>query len=235
MHPPHTAAPFYTGTHIPAHGHHGHHGHHHPAPFPHHQSGHGFCPSCCHPVSCCVCHQRGCRKEAKELLVESRQTARDFGANPASVQKLKTMTEAQAPYLAIVRDGGTDTGKDTGDSASLNPADAERAFATAANAFPSTGLNQAAAQLGIETAFIGGGCCVHLSVEYTPTSPTAAGAVAVVVVDSEGTAMAWIKVAQPGSGYQVKECIVTTKPGANLFVLTVNMTARVRWCEVFSC
>jgi hypothetical protein len=95
---------------------------------------------------------------------------------------------------------------------------------------------EAAAQvrLGLGSAFIGGGCCVHLSVEYTP-SGASDGLVAVLVEDSEDTTMAWVKRTQAGLGYQIKEGIVTTKPGAHLVVLVASATARVRWCEVFSC
>ena len=57
----------------------------------------------------------------------------------------------------------------------------------------------------------------------------------VLVDDSEGTILAWAKSEKAGAGYQIKECIITTKPGADLNVLVVNMTARVRWCEIFSC
>ena len=84
-------------------------------------------------------------------------------------------------------------------------------------------------------AFIGGGCCVSLSVEYAPQTPTTAFAVEIGVVDSEGTKMLWIRSEQPGAGYKVKEGIITTKPGAQLYVVVSNCTARVRWCEVFSC
>jgi hypothetical protein len=90
-------------------------------------------------------------------------------------------------------------------------------------------------KLGLGTAFIGGGCCVHLSIEYTPSTPTAVSAVAVLVQDSEGTAMLWFKTEKAGAGYQIKEGVITTKPGAHLTVVVVNMTARVRWCEIFSC
>lgn len=90
-------------------------------------------------------------------------------------------------------------------------------------------------ELGTGSAFIGGGCCVHLSIEYAPSTPTADSVVLVIVKDSEGTILAWAKSEKPGVGYQIKECIVTTKPGADLSVIVANMTARVRWCEVFSC
>jgi hypothetical protein len=90
------------------------------------------------------------------------------------------------------------------------------------------------AAMGLGSAFIGGGCCVHLSVEYTPTS-TANGLVAILVQDSNDTTLAWIKQVVAGRGYQIKEGVVTTKPGAQLTVLVVGATARVRWCEVFSC
>ncbi|MGH7067547.1 MAG: hypothetical protein ACREFO_18685 [Acetobacteraceae bacterium] len=89
--------------------------------------------------------------------------------------------------------------------------------------------------IGTGTSFIGGGCCVSLSVEYAPTSPTVPYIVLVEVVDSEGTAMLWLRQETAGTPYRVKECIITTKPGAKLTVLTLNCTARVRWCEIFSC
>jgi hypothetical protein len=88
---------------------------------------------------------------------------------------------------------------------------------------------------GIGHAYIGGGCCVHLSVEYAPATLTARSAVEIMVMDSEGTEMTWGKYEMPGVGYQVKEGIITTKPGAKLVVVVSRMVARVRWCEVFSC
>ncbi|HYM02483.1 MAG TPA: hypothetical protein VET85_06015 [Stellaceae bacterium] len=88
---------------------------------------------------------------------------------------------------------------------------------------------------GTGVAFIGGGCCVHLSVEYAPEVATSACAVAVGVKDSEGTVLIWEKLEPAGIHYQVKEGIITTKPGAALMVLVANAVARVRWCEIFSC
>jgi xanthine/CO dehydrogenase XdhC/CoxF family maturation factor len=93
----------------------------------------------------------------------------------------------------------------------------------------------AGAEKAIDTAFIGGGCCVHLSVEYAPVVPTAQSVIMIIVTDSEGTLLAWAKTEQPGGHYQVKENVVTTKPGATVLVAVSNATARVRWCEVFSC
>jgi len=88
---------------------------------------------------------------------------------------------------------------------------------------------------GSGTAFIGGGCCVTLAAEYAPTTTTPAFAVVVLVGDSEGTGLMWGREEPVGAGYRVHECIITTKPGATLTVVTLNCTARVRWCEVFSC
>lgn len=101
------------------------------------------------------------------------------------------------------------------------------------NRMPATAVQRY--KLGYATAFIGGGCCVHLSIEYSPSSPSSASAVAVLVQGSDDTSLAWLKVEQPGAGYQVKEGIIATHPGADLAVIVVNMTARVRWCEIFSC
>jgi hypothetical protein len=89
--------------------------------------------------------------------------------------------------------------------------------------------------MGLGSAIIGGGCCVHLSVEYMPVNPASAASsgVLVVVADSEGTLLGWGK--EFTGGYHVKECIISTNPGARMFVTTSKAIARVRWCEVFSC
>ncbi len=78
---------------------------------------------------------------------------------------------------------------------------------------------------------------MHLSIEYMPANAalTPNSLVVVLVVDSEKTIMGWAQAAGSGSVYQVRESIITTKPGAHLAVAVWNMTARVRWCEVFSC
>jgi hypothetical protein len=96
-------------------------------------------------------------------------------------------------------------------------------------------LSDAASNIGGATAFIGGGCCVTLAVEYAASVATAAFAVVVMVKDSEGTVLAWGREEAAGTSYRVHECIITTKPGATLLVEVSNCTARVRWCEVFSC
>jgi hypothetical protein len=93
----------------------------------------------------------------------------------------------------------------------------------------------AAPAVGTAKAFIGGGCCVHISVEYAPVTPTAASTVIILVSDTDGTMLAWAKTEQPGGHYQVKENVVTTKPGATVTLAVLNATARIRWCEVFSC
>jgi hypothetical protein len=85
------------------------------------------------------------------------------------------------------------------------------------------------------TAFVGGGCCVHISLEYAPIVATTQSAVAILVKDTEGTVMAWEKLDPPGGHYTVKENVVTTKPGATITLVALNATVRARWCEVFSC
>jgi hypothetical protein len=95
--------------------------------------------------------------------------------------------------------------------------------------------NAPAAALKPTTAFVGGGCCVHISLEYAPTTATVQSTVAIMVRDTEGTVMLWEKIDPPGTHYQVKENVVTTKPGATILLLAINATVRARWCEVFSC
>jgi hypothetical protein len=175
-----------------------------PTPFvPAMHFGPGTCKFCGHPSGQCRCGCRECRKEAKELVVESRGTGRAVGT--VAGQSFRLLAEANSTAA-----GGTAPAAGTPGAA---PAPAA----------------------GTAKAFIGGGCCVHISIEYAPATPTAAALVGVIVTDTEGTTLAWEKIEQPGAHYQVKENVVTTKPGATVTVLAVNATARIRWCEVFSC
>jgi hypothetical protein len=172
--------------------------------------GQGFCHSCCHPAGKCCCH-RECRKEARELLVQPTLSRGDLDKDPNLAG-----TFARA---AVFR--GFEAGKfqEAVPGGQLNAP-----------------LQQAAApNVGVARAFIGGACCVYLSIEYVPQTPTATSLVLVLVDDNEGTVLVWGRNEQPGAGYCIKECIITTKPGADLAVVVVNMTARVRWCEIFSC
>jgi len=180
----------------------------------------GFCASCSHPRTKCCCRSRECRKEAKELLVQS-ETALDSTneKNAAILSQMKMMT----PMFSRVDADPTDES-----SAKVAKATANLGLA---------GALERAGTAGMGKAFIGGGCCVHLSIEYTPTNPasTLPAMVFVVLQDSENTFLAWAKQAAAHDGYQIKEGIMATKPGAHLTVLVLNMTARVRWCEIFSC
>jgi hypothetical protein len=106
---------------------------------------------------------------------------------------------------------------------------------TALQALQIAKVSDETTNIGTATAFIGGGCCVTLAVEYAATVATTAFAVVVEVKDSEGTLLAWGRQEAAGTTYRVHECIITTKPGATLLVEVSNCTARVRWCEVFSC
>ena len=85
---------------------------------------------------------------------------------------------------------------------------------------------------GSDRAFIGGGCCVHLSIEYTAQDKQSA--VVVLVTDAENIVLAWGRHGME-PGYYVKEGIISTNPGATLQLQVLNTIARVRWCEVFSC
>ena len=188
-------------------------GHHHGAP------GHGFCAGCGHPRSACCCGCRECRKEARDLLVEPTTKRGDVKADPSLAEAAARMSVLR-PFAASMEEDGPQ-----------EAAGAERA-AVSSQWLTADALR--AGRLGLGTAFIGGGCCVHLSIEYTPAG-AADGIVGVHVQDSYDTQLTWIKKASAGLGYQIKEGIITTKPGAHLTALAVGATARVRWCEVFSC
>jgi hypothetical protein len=181
----------------------------------HHGGARGFCSACCHPGWQCCCG-RQCRKEPKELLVTEAQDVRD-PKRDAVIQRVMAMA-------AMGRQGAAEEASGGSAAAHLGAAAAQPSALAVGNL-----------RAGMGKAFIGGGCCVHLSVEYAPTTPTVGARVLIVVDDSEGTLLGWGKQDQPGAGYQVKEGIVTTKPGADLTVVAINATARVRWCEIFSC
>jgi len=160
--------------------------------------GPGTCRSCGQPSGQCRCGCRECRKEPKELVVESRDTGQDVKMDSVLGAAMR-----QPPRGVTGLNAAADTA--------------------------------AAPAVGTGKAFIGGGCCVQISVEYAPVTPTAVSIVMVLVADADGTILAWAKTEQPGSHYQVKENVVTTKPGATVTLLVSNATARIRWCEVFSC
>jgi hypothetical protein len=172
----------------------------------HHPGDGGFCASCCHPRRSCCCGQRECRREAKELLVNAANGSL-INIGNYSPQRILVMADSLNPTQAA-----------------LNPAVEEAAVKGEVTTRTASGK-----------AFIGGGCCVHLSVEYMANTPLQPAIIIVGVVDSEGTALIWERTEPAGSPYQIKEGIITTKPGAKLALIVNNATARVRWCEVFSC
>jgi hypothetical protein len=154
-------------------------------------------------------------KEAKELLVEPTMSRSDLKDTPGIANAAARMTIFTS--FADALQGG----------------EAQAAGVEASPVHLLTPGLLREGKIGLGTAFIGGGCCVHLSVEYTPIG-TADGIVGVVVQDQD-TELAWIKKVSAGLGYQIKEGVVTTKPGAHLTALAVGATLRIRWCEVFSC
>lgn len=174
---------------------------------------HGFCRSCCHPMHKCCCGLPQCRKVPKELLAQPSAVA----APATPVAPNATAAWGYAWMLSVngIALDATDL------QALMQPYTVDR-----------------------KDAVIGGGCCVHLSVEYfysaQPPPPDSklkiepVAAVLVLVMDSETTFLSWGKLVSP-SGYHIKEGIITTKPGAQLYLYVINAVARVRWCEVFSC
>lgn len=144
---------------------------------------------------------------------ECRKEAKDLLVQPSTTKGDNPGLAAMAERLAAIRSFGAQSGAQATDAAA-----------------PIVPLPK---DLAIGTAFVGGGCCVHFSVEYTPTG-TADGLVLVGAADND-TEVMWIKNVSAGLGYQVKQGVVTSKPGATLSVVVSGATARVRWCEVFSC
>jgi hypothetical protein len=183
----------------------------------------------------CQCGHRECRKEPKELLALPLVAVKDLAPASASAVNpeherialsLVTATLSQAARSATAIQAARP-------DIALDDAKPETFLTTNANQLSSTIDTTPAAMAGLAGTFIGGGCCVHLSIEFS--AGAAPGGVGVFVFGADGTTVAWVKVTPAGSGYQVKENIVTTKPGASVVLVVANATARLRWCEIFSC
>lgn len=204
------------------------------APPHQHHHGHGFCRSCCHPAAQCVCH-RDCRKIEKELLVQPKAAA---GKIPGNTD---TTTGNFAPL-----EMSTDVAhqKATALMDLISPVDVAHSEVKSSDARLSANnikllqsqLKSRAVAYGMQSAIIGGGCCVHLSIEYMPLTPLIAlpALSGAFVMDSKGTMLAWGKYFSE-DGYHVKECVISTNPGAHLWVMSINSVTRVRWCEIISC
>ncbi len=174
---------------------------------------HGFCHHCCHPVAACCCGQPHCRKDAKELVAAPGQ------AQPGrTINVLRTAADQPTLVTRMMH---------------FSTATADKGAKAAATNEPGT-IDKA--NVGTAVAFIGGGCCVHLSVEYMLVDALARsqGAVEVIVIDSHQTMMLWGKAILPQTHYEIHEDIITTYAGAELGLVVTNAVARVRWCEVFS-
>ncbi|MDD5673031.1 MAG: hypothetical protein PHC61_02620 [Chitinivibrionales bacterium] len=181
----------------------------------HHPHYHTFCQQCCHPIADCCCGAPQCRKEAKELLVVPAANDVVTPKDPGIIRD----TGLTMRMLAMI------------DAAPLDASAIDKKGQVINSEYGTITSG------GIGKAFIGGGCCVHLSIEYALENSISntAGKVSVRVVDSENTSLSWGKYVPAQSSYQIKENIITTYPGAQLAVAVSNVIARVRWCEVFSC
>lgn len=202
---------------------------------PHASHAHGFCASCCHPAAQCSCH-RSCRKIEKELLVQP-DTASGGIIHPGTDKNILNTAvpadHAKAKAFALMDlISPLETPAAAGDEKAAT--DARISMQGASYLRQAVTANKAA--IGMKNTVIGGGCCVHLSIEYmqmTPLIPLTALA-GVLVMDSKATMMAWGKMFTD-DGFHVKECIISTQPGAHLWVLSINAITRVRWCEIVSC
>lgn len=206
---------------------------------------HGFCPSCHHPVDQCVCH-RSCRKVEKELLaLPGLVGTKPHGElDPTTGASIPGLTkEATLKRIFGLMDFITPIGaaEDTGDTNTAAEKAATSNISMKLISELRRGMEIGKIPYGVQTTVIGGGCCVHLSMEYMPIFPapmaplaTTLSMSAAMVMDSKGIIMGWGKVFTD-EGHHVKESIISTNPGAWLLVLSVNSVTRVRWCEIISC
>lgn len=210
----------------------------HPYPAPHmphhhhHQQHHanGFCTSCCHPIAKCVCH-RDCRKIEKELLAQPKTVTKPSGATSGTTGAYGLTTEAAYYKISAMMD-------------LASPIETQETDEKSAESGPLMSnvkrlrqlVTRKQALVGMESTVIGGGCCAHLSIEYMPVTPLTdmPAFSGVMVIDSESTVMLWGKYFI-GDGYHIKECVISTNPGAHLWVVSINSVTRARWCEIISC
>ncbi len=166
---------------------------------------HGHGPGVC---KSCGCDSGDCRCGCRQCRKEAKELV--FTPDASTVGKGNITGGLAAAYLAH---------RNAADPAQAKPA-----------------ADPTILQFGnLVTAFIGGGCCVHISLEYAPVTATASSSVLIAVADTEGTIMMWEKTDPAGTHYQIKENVMTTKPGATIALFAENATVRARWCEVFSC
>ena len=209
---------------------------------PHSQHYHGFCPSCSHPIAQCVCH-RECKKIDKELLVlpgivGGPKVDPTTGAGIVGNTHIVGMTKAAATKKVLgMMDMVTPFDASAGDEKDEKAAADANVSLKVINQLRE-GIVIGKIPYGMQMTVIGGGCCVHLSMEYMPIVPAPISAnlsmSAAMVMDSQGTIMGWGKLFTD-EGHHVKECIISTNPGAWLTVISVNSVTRVRWCEIISC
>lgn len=190
------------------------------------------CSGCGHPISHCTCHMR-CRTVDRELLadavIEKESADGTIGAN---------LSHSPQTVLNIMRKIDlSDFATATADSAKAIEIGASQVN-TMTDQFELLRKMIAAGRISVgeNSAIIGGLCCVKLSVEYMPIIPINQypSLVAIAVMDSEGTMMAWGKLFMNGE-HQYKEAVMTVNPGARLVAIAVNAVCRVRWCETISC
>ena len=207
-----------------------------PGHAPHQRHYHGFCSSCRHPIAQCMCH-RECRKIEKELLVvpggavgpkEEIGRIKDVGVEEES---RVNVTKKVMALMDLISPAEINTNQSDEKAADTN------ITMSVIDKFRKS-ISIGRIPYGMQTTVIGGGCCVHLSMEYMPVLPAAIATnvalVGALVMDSQGTILGWGKLFTD-EGHQVKECIISTNPGAYLTVIAANAIARARWCEIISC
>jgi hypothetical protein len=198
------------------------------------------------------CHHY-CHKESRELLVVPNTSVGVDSIDPAFLKSLAGMVglngigagnSKTAAILGEIQKKAEHGSAITPESGNKDMAAMHTDLATiaelAARGAKDAGVapvNSKEIAKGVGSAIIGGCCCVHLSIEYLPSNILSElnCAVAVGTMDSAGTLCAWAQICGAQSGYEIREHIISTNPGARLVVVAVNAIARIRWCEHFAC
>jgi hypothetical protein len=83
------------------------------------------------------------------------------------------------------------------------------------------------------SALVGGTDQVSLALEYLVETGASSPSVTLTVT-SDGVNSTWNDNA-PAVGYQVREALLSVKPGTKVSITVSNVTARLRWCERVCC
>jgi hypothetical protein len=81
--------------------------------------------------------------------------------------------------------------------------------------------------------FVGGLDVANLTLEWIKDPSAASASVTITVSSKDGDATQTLSTTS--EGYQIKDWVMSVKPGCQVKVAATDCGARIRWCETLSC